>query len=931
MPKRFRMLVVLAALFAACLATAQPMGGPPREPPMRQVQVAPGSFDRGTPVPEWVQRVPPPPTTRTEPLVARLLDQQIRLNDAGVASFAELALQANAATALGAIGQIKLNYVPGYQKVHLHSIGIWRDGAFVDRTSSANIRFLERETGFEQGVYSGVITVAILIPDVRVGDTLHYAVSFEGSNPVFGQTFAWAGGWEVAEPVEWRRVILTYPRTRTIQWRIEGDYRKLPVEPRSTQDGAMMTLAFDERGVEPMKPEPFVPDNFLAVSRLQFSEYVDWNEVARWAQSLFPPVLSQSDELKSLIAQFATQSDAGARAGAALRWVQGEVRNFALALGESSHRPHAPEIVLQRRFGDCKDKTYLLLTMLRSMGIEATPMLVSLSAGRLPGRFLPMPAVFDHAIVQARIDGAFVYLDPTDPPDSVAVGARWAVAPQTLGLLAVENTQGLVEVGFPPQAAMPGLEVEERIRIPALAPEGTIEARVTFVGARASLMRLIWSQSNADQRREVSLGYFGRRYSGIELAAAPEATDDPQLNRFTITGRYRVPRLAQSEGGNWIVRFEPWAIRGAVNLPETERRRYPIVAAESRAVREYKAVVEWPSQVSAIHDARSEVVDGLVFRGESRTSFRGNRFEYSARIATTATEIQASQVPRLIEDFRKFVETFEYQSVVRPGDVGAALAQGMSPAQATAVARARDQIDRATSDIRDKKLAGDELVGALCRRARGLAYLDQQADGLRDTSEAVRIVLASPDAWACHGDLLYASGDFAGAEEALTKALALGADETETLQDRGRSRVYAGRLDDAAADFARAAAAASSLEKALYARLWQMAALLRAGRPLPTEILELAGRDPTGAWPRPAVAMLAGVTTPQAMWAEVGRLDGNDRVLASEEAWFYLGQHYLAKNQPAEARKAFEECRALGIVNYVEHTAARLDLARLVP
>ena len=44
--------------------------------------------------------------------------------------------------------------------------------AVLDLTAKVDVRFLERETGFERGVYSGTITVALVIPDVRVGDTL---------------------------------------------------------------------------------------------------------------------------------------------------------------------------------------------------------------------------------------------------------------------------------------------------------------------------------------------------------------------------------------------------------------------------------------------------------------------------------------------------------------------------------------------------------------------------------------------------------------------------------------------------------------------------------------------------------------------------------------------------------------------------------------
>ena len=41
-----------------------------------------------------------------------------------------------------------------------------------------------------------------------------------------------------------------------------------------------------------------------------------------------------------------------------------EIRYYSVSLGESSHRPHTPAEVLRNRYGDCKDKSLLLVTIL---------------------------------------------------------------------------------------------------------------------------------------------------------------------------------------------------------------------------------------------------------------------------------------------------------------------------------------------------------------------------------------------------------------------------------------------------------------------------------------------------------------------------------------------------------------------------------------
>ena len=115
----------------------------------------------------------------------------------------------------------------------------------------------------------------------------------------------------------------------------------------------------------------------------------------------------------------------------------------------------------------------------------------------------------------------------------------------------------------------------------------------------------------------------------------------------------------------------------------------------------------------------------------------------------------------------------------------------------------------------------------------------------------------------------------------------------------------------------------------LFKQIWQIWSLQRAGQPVPPELLAQARREPTGAWPRPALAMLVGDITPEAMLAGLDRLQGDERQMALAEAWFYVGQHGLVRGRAAEAREAFEKCRAIGVTMYFEHVAAGFELARL--
>ena len=117
--------------------------------------------------------------------------------------------------------------------------------------------------------------------------------------------------------------------------------------------------------------------------------------------------------ITSIIDKLKTLPGEEERTMAALEVVQTQIRYLSVSLGESSHRPTDPNTVLSRRYGDCKDKSLLLATMLRELGIKAEPVLLEAGSRRAMSRMLPSPLLFNHAIVKAVVKGEPYYLDPT--------------------------------------------------------------------------------------------------------------------------------------------------------------------------------------------------------------------------------------------------------------------------------------------------------------------------------------------------------------------------------------------------------------------------------------------------------------------------------------------------------------------------------------
>ena len=90
------------------------------------------------------------------------------------------------------------------------------------------------------------------------------------------------------------------------------------------------------------------------------------------------------------------------------------VRYTGVEFGESNLIPQFPSETLKRRYGDCKDKAALLVTMLRSAGIPANLALLDTGPGLDVNPDLPGMGGFDHAIV---------YVPPVGPDPEIWVDA----------------------------------------------------------------------------------------------------------------------------------------------------------------------------------------------------------------------------------------------------------------------------------------------------------------------------------------------------------------------------------------------------------------------------------------------------------------------------------------------------------------------------
>jgi lipoprotein NlpI len=893
---------------------------------LKEVQLGTNAFTLSDPAPSWVDPTPLPDATQPAPIVVRLADTQYLVNETPVV-YIRRATLINDAASLTAAGRISISFAPEYERVQLHAIHIHRGQDRLDRTRTSTIRFLQREQGLEQGLYSGRVTASVLIDDLRTGDTLDVSYSIHGQNPVFGGKFAGSTGWDQPYPTLLRRTVLNHPVGRQVAWRMIGDRPAQPVVPSDTVRDGMRRIEFEQRSLPETVNEAQTLPEFFAFRFLQFSEFASWADVANWASTLFPAISIGSD-LQEVAREIRKIDSDQARVSAALEFVQTKIRYFSVSMGESSHRPASPDEVQRRRYGDCKDKSYLLIALLHELGIQSRPVLLQI--GRRAGleKTLPSAQFFDHAIVQVTVEGKSFYLDPTRLGQHGRLDRMGQAHEDAQVLIVAPGTSEISTISSSNIAELVHQETAERATLSNFSEAGQLQIRIVWNGVKAEQFRLSLERVSHDQFLRWIGGTLERRYPGATLAGEPTVSDDRFNNVLSITATYKIPQLAVDRSGSWVVTFSPENLRDVVLPPPTATRTTPLRIPGYPFEGTYTFEMTFPDIVSMVTDPHAETIKNKYFTSTVSSYFRGNIAKVSVDLAALSSHVDAADTAKYAEDLRAANKAIGGYFAVGKSSIksteeadNAALPQRLRKLR-------QELVDKTTETIKGGKLAPSDMVEAYCIRSNALSDLQRFDEALQDANEATRLAPNSTNALGCRALNYFNAGQFDKSIADYSKAVSLGAQQGEIFRMRGLARIYAGRLEDARSDLARASELADK-ESKTYFDLWLVSVDGRLGTKIPDSIIKRAASEAQGEWPRPALAMLTGAMSPEELLKRMDEKKGDDRQMALAEGYFYLGQHYLVAGDKKTAAVYFQKTRDLDICLYIEHVAAGFELQRL--
>lgn len=344
---------------------------------------------------------------------------QVRYVPGCIKTYKKLVVRINKSNDFSNANPIQISVGSSNEDWTLHSLKIYRAEAVIDKTTTISFSELQRETGLENNVITGTKTFVAHIDDLQIGDIVSYEYTTTNTNPVYAHHFEYFLGTSFVVPLYHLRFQLSHdnPQKRCAV-RVYDGINEV------TRDfvGESGSYSFEKYQIDAVVLEENIPNDRSPFSHIEFSDYSNWSEFGNSVKQYY-----QSDEYmretikdyaKSIVKDCNTQAQIIEKL---VRHVQRNVAYLSLSLNEHSYLPHSPISVVQNNYGDCKDKTLLLKTLLMVYEIESTAVLVHTAFSKNTPSRLPALGCFNHVILSIKFGEDQFLVDPTNPYDCFSI------------------------------------------------------------------------------------------------------------------------------------------------------------------------------------------------------------------------------------------------------------------------------------------------------------------------------------------------------------------------------------------------------------------------------------------------------------------------------------------------------------------------------
>ena len=292
----------------------------------------------------------------------------------------------------------------------------------------------------------------------------------------------------------------------------------------------------------------------------------EWKSLGAWTARLeagrpdpSPEITAQTQQLLNGATDYYT------RLSRITEYIQKNIRYFIVVRGIGGLQAHPAHDIFRNKYGDCKDKTTLLISMLQVAGIHAVYVPVDSHRGAVDPKStslygdhmitaIEIPAGVDdkrlQAVITAKNGMRYLIFDPTD--ERTPVGNLRSDLQGSYGLLSAGDASQVIALPVL-QPAASGTEMRGAF---TLAADGTLSGSVdsSHIGPEGADLRLFLKYTDEKERHDAFETMVARDLPGMTLNTfefvQPPSFDKPLEFHYKVTA----PQYAHAAGPMLLIR-----------------------------------------------------------------------------------------------------------------------------------------------------------------------------------------------------------------------------------------------------------------------------------------------------------------------------------------------------------------------------------------
>ncbi|HKK40440.1 MAG TPA: transglutaminase domain-containing protein, partial [Cryomorphaceae bacterium] len=296
----------------------------------------------------------------------------------------------------------------------------------------------------------------------------------------------------------------------------------------------------------------------------------DVSNLYGWYSSLVAEVEDDPEQISDLVAQFADIPKGEEQVKAVFDWIKNNIRYIAFESGMAGFRPDECQDVYNNRYGDCKGMSNLCKNVLIQLGHDARLAWIG-TRKEVPYDYsIPSLIVDNHMIVALKLDGEWIFVDPTE---TYGKHKEYAFRIQGRPVL-IENGEDYI-ISEVPGSAVDSDYVRRKYTY-TFDPQnlvGIYEADMVMTGEPKKYVLANYNMTLAQDREDALVSYLRPYDTGsLELISERGLTQEADSLHFSY--RYSSPSGIIDLGNEYYLDIDPSRDLESLKLEDKRKADY---------------------------------------------------------------------------------------------------------------------------------------------------------------------------------------------------------------------------------------------------------------------------------------------------------------------------------------------------------------------